>query len=78
MRVHISLNVASTQRSTEFYSTLFGCEASKSRNGYTNFRLDEPPIHLALVEKTSQGNTGISHLGHEQGRYSQPRKRVYA
>ena len=65
MRVHISLNVVSTQRSCKFYSTLFGREASKSRDGYVNFRLDEPPIHLALVEKTSPRNTGISHLGIE-------------
>ncbi len=65
MRVHISLHVGSIKRSARFYSTLFGHKASKSRAAYANFRLDQPPIHLALVEKESPQNTGISHLGIE-------------
>ena len=65
MRVHISLNVGSIKQSARFYSTLFGREVSKSRDAYANFRLDQPPIHLALVEKAAPQNTGISHLGIE-------------
>ena len=65
MRVHISLNVCSIKHSAKFYSSLFGQEVSKSRDAYANFRLDQPPIHLALVEKESSKNTGISHLGIE-------------
>ncbi len=65
MKVYISLNVGSTKRSAKFYSTLFGHEASKTRAAYANFRLDQPPIHLALVETESPRNTGISHLGIE-------------
>lgn len=65
MRIHISLNVSSVKRSASFYSTLFGQEVSKSKQAYANFRLDQPPIHLALVEKGSPQNTGLSHLGIE-------------
>ena len=65
MRVHISLHVGSVKRSARFYSTLFGKEASKSRDAYANFRLDQPPIHLALVEKELPKNTGINHMGVE-------------
>lgn len=65
MRVHISLNTSSVDNSARFYSSLFGQAASKTRNGYANFRLDEPPIHLALVEGSRDNGTGISHLGIE-------------
>ena len=65
MRIHVSLNVESLERSKAFYTRLFGHEASKERDGYANFRLDEPPIHLALQEKNSRPCDGLSHLGIE-------------
>ena len=65
MRIHISLNVESLEHSKAFYTRLFGQEASKVRDGYANFRLDEPPIHLALQEKKVQPGNGLSHLGIE-------------
>jgi catechol 2,3-dioxygenase-like lactoylglutathione lyase family enzyme len=65
MRIHISLNVDSLEKSKNFYARLFGQEASKVREGYANFRLDEPPIHLALQEKKVQPCNGLSHLGLE-------------
>jgi catechol 2,3-dioxygenase-like lactoylglutathione lyase family enzyme len=64
MRIHVSLNVNSIEDSTQFYSTLFGEDASKTREDYTNFRLNQPPIHLALQHgEPSKG--GIRHLGVE-------------
>ncbi len=65
MRVHISLNVASLNNSLEFYRSLFGQEASKLKEGYANFRLEEPPIHLALVEDKNQAGEDVSHFGVE-------------
>ncbi len=65
MRVHISINSTAIDQSVDFYSSFFGQEASKTRNGYANFRLDEPPIHLALVEKPASPGGGVSHLGIE-------------
>jgi len=65
MRVHISLDVASVERSTAFYRQLFGNDPSKTRDGYANFRLDEPSIHLALQEGRSPSRGGVSHLGIE-------------
>ena len=65
MRVHISLKVTSITRSLGFYSALFGRDASQLKDGYANFRLDEPPIHLALVERSDAGGGGVSHLGFE-------------
>ncbi len=65
MRVHISLNVHSLPKSQAFYADLFGHEASKQKPGYANFRLDEPPIHLALLESKNEAGGGVSHLGIE-------------
>jgi catechol-2,3-dioxygenase len=53
-RVHISLEVASLDRSLEFYAKLFQREPSKVRDGYANFRMETPPLHLALVEQAQR------------------------
>lgn len=65
MRIHVSLKVKSLENSITFYSHLFGQDASKTRDDYANFRLNQPPIHLALVESESSGSEGVSHLGIE-------------
>jgi len=65
MRVHISINVSSLEQSTAFYSALFGQQVSKSKSDYANFRLDEPPIHLALMQRGEPGTGGAGHLGIE-------------
>ena len=67
MRVHISLNVQSLSKSQAFYVALFGQEASKQKPGYANFRLNEPPIHLALVEGKNKAGYQPSRRG---GAYS--------
>ncbi|MBT8061327.1 MAG: VOC family protein [Gammaproteobacteria bacterium] len=71
IRVHVSLNVQSVDKSIGFYSSLFGQQASKIRSGYANFRLDSPPVHLALQEGASAINGGISHLGIELPNHQQ-------
>jgi catechol 2,3-dioxygenase-like lactoylglutathione lyase family enzyme len=65
MRIHISLSVSSIEKSTAFYAALFGHDVSKTKPGYANFRLDEPPIHLALMERGIPDSKSVSHLGIE-------------
>ena len=65
MRIHVSLNVSSLDRSKAFYRALFGEPATRERADYANFRLDEPPIHLALQEGDANSRDGVSHLGIE-------------
>lgn len=67
MRVHISLPVADLAHSIAFYERLLGTPATKRRPGYANFRLDEPPIHLALEshDRTAAASTNHSHFGIE-------------
>lgn len=51
MRVHISLGVKNLEESGKFYRALFGQPATKVRDDYQNFVLDEPPIFLSLLEE---------------------------
>lgn len=48
-RVHISVPTSDLEASVSFYTLLFGTPPSKRRDDYANFRLDRPPIHLAIV-----------------------------
>ena len=50
-RIHISLGVLDIDRSIDFYRQVFDQPPSKKREGYANFRVDEPPLMLALVEQ---------------------------
>jgi extradiol dioxygenase family protein len=50
MRVHISLPVTKLAESIKFYEQLFDQPATKVKDDYANFRLDQPSIHLALVQ----------------------------
>jgi catechol-2,3-dioxygenase len=63
MRVHISLPVKDLGASKDFYEKLFGQPATKTKEDYANFRLDQPSIHLALVQagKSSNSNEAGSH-----------------
>ena len=51
MRVHISLPSSDLEASKRFYQDLFGQPPSKERDDYANFRLEQPPIHLALEKE---------------------------
>lgn len=66
-RIHVSLSVSDIERSTEFYSLLFGAQPTKLRDDYANFRLDEPGLHLALVKAPvhAGGNSKARHFGVE-------------
>ena len=63
-RIQLALNVDSLEESVAFYSTLFGVTPAKTRPGYANFALQEPPLKLVLIENPGQGGT-INHLGVE-------------
>lgn len=48
-RIHINIPVSNLEQSIGFYSKLFGVEPSKQKPDYSNFRLENPALHLALV-----------------------------
>ena len=63
-RVQLALNVDDLQSSIAFYSRLFGTEPAKTRPGYANFAVAEPPLKLVLIENPGQGGS-LNHPGVE-------------
>lgn len=62
-RVQLALNVTDLEASIEFYSKLFDAEPAKTKPGYANFAIEEPPLKLVLIENSDGGS--INHLGVE-------------
>jgi catechol 2,3-dioxygenase-like lactoylglutathione lyase family enzyme len=63
-RIQLALNVDDIDAATAFYSKLFGVEPAKTRPGYANFAVVDPPLKLVLLENPGQGGT-LNHLGVE-------------
>lgn len=63
-RIQLALNVDDVEAATAFYSKLFGVAPAKSKPGYANFALANPPLKLVLLENPGKGGT-LNHLGIE-------------
>src|SRR3712207_4007189 len=63
-RIQLALNVDDLDAAVAFYSTLFGAEPAKRRDGYANYAVSDPPLKLVLLENPGQGGT-LNHLGVE-------------
>ncbi|HET7193620.1 MAG TPA: ArsI/CadI family heavy metal resistance metalloenzyme [Nocardioides sp.] len=63
-RIQLALNVDDLDASIDFYSSLFGTPPAKTKPGYANFAVAEPPLKLVLIENAGQGGS-INHLGVE-------------
>jgi catechol 2,3-dioxygenase-like lactoylglutathione lyase family enzyme len=63
-RIQLALNVDDVEAATAFYSKLFGTEPAKTRAGYANFAIADPPLKLVLLENPGTGGT-LNHLGVE-------------
>ena len=72
-RIQLALNVDDVEVATVFYSKLFGVEPAKTRPGYANFAIADPPLKLVLLESAhadarGSGTVGaLNHLGVEVG-----------
>ena len=64
-RIQLALNVDDVEAATAFYRTLFGTEPAKTRPGYANFAIADPPLKLVLLENPGAGGT-LNHLGIER------------
>jgi catechol 2,3-dioxygenase-like lactoylglutathione lyase family enzyme len=65
-RIQLALNVDDVEVATAFYAQLFGTQPAKTRPGYANFAIADPPLKLVLLENPGQGGT-LNHLGIEVG-----------
>lgn len=63
-RLQLALNVDDLEESIAFYSVLFGISPAKTKPGYANFAIAEPPLKLVLIENPGQGGS-LNHLGVE-------------
>ena len=63
-RIQLALNVDDVEAATAFYAKLFGTEPAKTRPGYANFAITNPPLKLVLLENPGQGGS-LNHLGIE-------------
>ena len=64
MRLQLALNVSDLDEAVDFYRRMFGVEPAKTKPGYANFAIAEPPLKLVLFE--GQGAPGtLNHLGVE-------------
>jgi catechol 2,3-dioxygenase-like lactoylglutathione lyase family enzyme len=63
-RIQLALNVDDLDASIAFYTGLFGTGPAKTRPGYANFAVSEPPLKLVLIENPGQGGS-VNHLGVE-------------
>jgi catechol 2,3-dioxygenase-like lactoylglutathione lyase family enzyme len=63
-RIQLALNVDDVAAATAFYAKLLGAEPAKTRPGYANFAIADPPLKLVLLENPGQGGT-LNHLGVE-------------
>ena len=71
MRLQLALNVADLDRSIDFYSRLFDEGPAKTKEGYANWSLSEPPLKLVLFERAEveggEAARDVNHLGIEVG-----------
>lgn len=63
-RIQLALNVDDIEAATAFYAKLFGVGPAKTRPGYANFAVADPPLKLVLIENPGQGGS-LNHLGIE-------------
>ena len=68
-RIRLALDVDDVddvEAATAFYAKLFGTAPAKTRPGYANFAIADPPLKLVLLENPGAGGT-LNHLGVEVG-----------
>ncbi len=70
MRLQLALNVRDLDRAIDFYSRMFGAAPARTRPGYANFAIDDPPLKLVLFEAPDNGDGAddfhhLNHLGVE-------------
>jgi catechol 2,3-dioxygenase-like lactoylglutathione lyase family enzyme len=65
MRLQLALNVSDLDRAVDFYTRMFGVEPAKTKPGYANFAIADPPLKLVLFEDAGGEGGTINHLGVE-------------
>ena len=64
MRLQLAINVSDLDEAIDFYSKMFGTAPAKTKPGYANFAIAEPPLKLVLFEVEDAAER-LNHLGVE-------------
>ena len=64
MRLQLALNVSDLDEAVDFYTRMFGVGPAKTKPGYANFAIVDPPLKLVLFENGGEPGS-INHLGVE-------------
>ena len=64
MRLQLALNVSDLGEAVDFYTRMFGVGPAKTKPGYANFAIADPPLKLVLFENAGEPGS-INHLGVE-------------
>ncbi|MEM8922734.1 MAG: ArsI/CadI family heavy metal resistance metalloenzyme [Actinomycetota bacterium] len=64
MRLQLALNVSNLDEAVEHYSKMFDAKPAKTKPGYANFAIENPPLKLVLFEGAGEPGS-INHLGVE-------------
>ncbi|MEM9130706.1 MAG: ArsI/CadI family heavy metal resistance metalloenzyme [Actinomycetota bacterium] len=64
MRLQLALNVSDLDEAVDHYSRMFGTGPAKTKPGYANFAIENPPLKLVLFEGAGEPGS-INHLGVE-------------
>lgn len=65
MRLQLALNVRDLDAAIDFYSKMFDARPAKTRPGYANFAIDQPPLKLVLFEDPNGADgDDFQHLNH--------------
>ncbi len=65
MRLQLALDVPDLDEAVAFYTRLFGTPPAKTKPGYANFAVVDPPLKLVLFESSTAPSAAINHLGVE-------------
>ena len=64
MRLQLALNVRDLDAAIDFYSKMFDATPAKTRPGYANFAIEQPPLKLVLFEDPNASAEDFHHLNH--------------
>lgn len=65
MRLQLALNVRDLDTAVDFYSKMFDTQPAKTKPGYANFAIEQPPLKLVLFEDANAtDDSPFHHLNH--------------
>lgn len=64
MRLQLALNVDDLDEAIDFYTKMFDTAPAKTKPGYANWAIADPPLKLVVFEQPGTGGS-INHLGVE-------------